>query len=315
MWAFDESRPGGGADEAPGEGEGTFFEPHLVIPYFPGDTGTTGPGGKRDFPAGVIDYLCPSIKINGAPYNGAPLPRNQTVSVTIEVANTKNKGMWAMVSLYWTDPTAVFTGNALHNGSDDAEVGPPQTLYVPAGGKASFNITFTPLTKMPNHVCLLAEVTSSDDPAPGTFDVSDRHYACHNLNLLTVAQNRVSTINFFVANPFDTEAEVLVRLRPEGDVELAQLRRLYSTEPVRLREEAFRIHGVGDGRMREAGRELTFPLAAGTRQLCQMLVSTNDLRAGQFSAVRVDQEVKQNPTDGTGARRGSLGVVIFPERG
>ena len=77
---------------------------YFFIPYTAADDGSRPRSGAPPF------YVCPSIRLNGAPYAGALIDPNAPIDVSVVVANRGAVGAPAIVSLYWANPTTGFTG-------------------------------------------------------------------------------------------------------------------------------------------------------------------------------------------------------------
>ena len=74
----------------------------------------------------------------------------------------------------------------------------------------------------PPHVCLLVAVSHPQDRAGTACDpVGDRHWAQRNLTAVPVAPGAPALQPMLVANPFDREAEFLLRVR-QADGERAE---------------------------------------------------------------------------------------------
>ena len=84
-----------GDDDQPGS--------YLVIPYYPGDT------GSRPLPDSVAFWTCGAIKIDGASYTGQQLVPGETVNLTVDVVNYGTVTTPTLVRFFWADPTVGFT--------------------------------------------------------------------------------------------------------------------------------------------------------------------------------------------------------------
>jgi hypothetical protein len=262
--------------------------PFLIIPYDPATL-----DNNRPIPAGAISWWCPAIHIStgGIPYTGGPLPRDKPTAISVTVANWGDKGVTAMLSLYWAEPTAGFIGAHLRiDGLSD-----PVQVYVPAGGSDTHGVAvspdfqFQPNTTMPDHLCFLVEITAGDGYPSGTFDpLTDRHYAQHNVKLVPLLQGMIGTFAFQAGNPFNGKAEMTLRLLPTKVEHLRILEQLYLAKAVELPASAFSLQFVGKGDVGRQHRDLTFGLEGGETLLCQGLVSPEGLKPGQFSAGEVE---------------------------
>ena len=172
----------------------------LIIPYYPGDAGDGGPGGRRlPFPNGVISWLCTAIRFDGAIYDGSsPFRRNRTIDITVDVSNGGNATVEGFVTLYWSDPMPVFGAQKIRIDG----LGDPVPITVPAFGQVtSPPITLTPDAGFPKHFCLLAEVSSTSDQAHMDYDIEDRHYGQHNVTLMSARHKKKNSFSFYTVIP------------------------------------------------------------------------------------------------------------------
>jgi hypothetical protein len=173
-----------------GGGKGNPNGVVLVIPYYPGDMG-------RPLPSAYPFWSCQSIRLGGSPYAGQILVPGQTVELTVEAVNYGGQTASAVCLLFWANPTTSFT-NASVNFIGTA----PVTL--PAFAPETTNpISWTIPQGTPEHICLLAEITTPADPIqqPATYDAAtDPHYAQQNLQVLTAAPGDQVRIGFVMGN-------------------------------------------------------------------------------------------------------------------
>ena len=165
------------ADETPDP------RPYLCIPYW---TAPLTPGGgwdtgqKRDLPASVVSYLCPSIHA-GAYTPGGPL------DVTVDIRNSGDGSATsiATVVVYWADPTVGFAHPHFFAAT---------TVPVPPSRNAPMTVTTNILTATippdaPPHICLIVAVSHPQDPAETICNpVKYRHWAQRNLVHAVAAQ-------------------------------------------------------------------------------------------------------------------------------
>lgn len=293
--------------------EGQLSAPFLVLPY---DDGLDS--GVRPIPNTVTSYLSEAVQISvdGLPFTGGRLPRDRPAIVTVKVANWGDADTTALITLWWADPTVMFTGaNLRFDGISDpvwVDVARRDGSDMP-GISISAPFTLIPTTAMPDHVCLLAEITAGDAGAPGIVDpINNRHYAQHNIDLVHVVTGRLVRFNFFAANPFETDARVVVKLGPMHGEAIRSLERIYLAEAAELAEEVFSLQLFEDTEGDRRRRELAFDLAAGERRLCQGLVLGKGLKPGQFSAGEVKSTAVSLDGKKEEDRHGSFGVIIFP---
>jgi hypothetical protein len=166
---------------------------------------------------------------------------------------------------------------------------------------------------MPDHACLLAEITAGDAGAPGLLDpVANRHYAQHNVDIEHVKAGQTASLVFHINNPFQVGARVRVRVRSADPAMLATLERAYQAPAIALHQHAFGVQLVADAAGNGQRAELLVELAPGERRLCQGLVNSAGLAPGQFAAGEVEVLAAPLHQDrNTGEQRGSLGVVVF----
>ncbi|MCX8475853.1 MAG: hypothetical protein MT490_08665 [Sphingomonas sp.] len=201
----------------------------LVIPYFQNDMGR--PAVERPLPANVISWLCPSIVVNNQPGQNA-FVRGQPTEVTVEVANF-GRGTTAApvyVRVWWADPCTAFS-----------KLNPfGQTVVLaPCDGKArrSQSIIGIVPTWAPEHVCLLAHVSSPLDPGKTTPNPSsDRHWAQFNIAEVVASAGQPFQFFFNAFNPFTEAAAFEISVKPLGGVRMESLARL-AKRPLRHAEE------------------------------------------------------------------------------
>jgi hypothetical protein len=163
----------------------------LVIPYYAGDM------GARPLPSSIPFWTCSSIKINGSPYAGQPLTADQPFNLTLDAINYGTATTAALCVFYWASPTTAFTGSNVHL------LG--QAVF--AGGLARGALATSQSTSVtlpdgtPQHICLLAEVTSSPDVAPQDYSAAtDRHWGQQNIQVVDAASGGQIRVVFTMAN-------------------------------------------------------------------------------------------------------------------
>ncbi len=285
----------------------------LFIPYFAGDTGDR----SQPFPAGVLSWWCPGIRITGPDgtlYTGGKLSQDGPSSIAVDVANGGQAPAWAQVSLFWSDPTAGFGPPFLRRGP---ELGSPVMVHVAPGTTGrSDSIPLSTVPGTPDHICVIAVVSAFDDPPSGTWDpIGDRHYAQHNIELLEVDEGGIASFSFFVTSPLHELVTATVEIRPAAAAELAILSSAYAAVGQELRRNEVGLTQVDQDVMDRPSSVLTFDLYPGERRLCRGMVAAATLKRGQFSAATVDMTAR--PARGERDRsavRGSFGAVIFVNR-
>jgi hypothetical protein len=167
-----------------------------------------------------------------------------------------------------------------------------------------------------DHVCLIAEITSGDAAAPDVPDpVGNPHYAQHNVDIVHLKAGKTGSVTFQINNPFALEAKFIIQLKPLSEGALKSLERTYRAEAAPLPQDAFALQQLADAEGNRQQRELVFEMQAGEQRVCQGLVFTKGLQAGQFSAGQVDVFVSSLRQDEHNkAQVGSFGVIVFAEK-
>jgi hypothetical protein len=286
--------------------------PLLVLPFNALDNGTRPIQSQTSYLSQALQ-----ISVDGIPYTGGPLPRDRSTTISVKVANWGDKDTSALITLWWTYPTAMFTSASL----DPSGLSDPIWVDVPRkdgsgrpGLATSADFDFTPPPSiLVDHVCLIAEITAGDASAPGPVDpVNNRHYAQHNVDLVHVSNGKTGSFIFNAANPFEVQARVTMRLRPVRGAALQTLECIYHAEPVEISADALGLQMVAAEEGDRQCRELVFDLSGREQRLCQGLVTVKDLQPGQVSAGEVELTVKVLRGKSKEERRGSFGVIIFP---
>jgi hypothetical protein len=305
----DEHPPGNGDDP---DGDQTPVSPRVFIPWGLLDDGVRGLNSS--VPPWVVSYLWPGMHTrlpDGAPYTGGDLPRNQTSTIVVDVANSGNDGVYALVSVFWTDPSTGFAPPYLNR---PPVVGSPTGVYVPAHSTAPAPpITLRPDQATPAHFCLVAVVNAAGSAADGSWDpLADGHYAQHNLNILEVGPGKSATFPVHLVNPFDADAVVEVAIRAASAEQLGWFADRYRAEPHRLPTDALRMLAANGRAVAEPARALSLELAGRERRVCHGLISTDGIQPGEFSVVEVVTSTRLRDDElGREAVQGSFGMVLF----
>jgi hypothetical protein len=182
---------GKGKGSGDGQGNGNQPSTYLVIPYYAGDT------GSRPLPSADPVWMCTSILVNGAPYAGQHLMAGQTVELDLDAVNYGTLTAPTVCQFYYANPTTAFTTATVNvigaaSGAlarnDPAELG-PVSWTIPEG--------------LPEHICLLAEVTTPADapPLPLSYNAAaDRHYGQQNIYVTSAAPGGQIRVPFVMAN-------------------------------------------------------------------------------------------------------------------
>ena len=178
-----------------GGGKGNQPGTYLVIPYYSGDEGV------RPLPSSFPFWMCSSININGSPYAGQQLPVGETVELTMDAINYGSLTVPALCLFFWANPTTSFTNTSVQLIGQA-----PLTLATDVLGTTT-PVPWTVPTGTPAHICLLAEINATADPASGTYNAaSDRHYGQQNVQLASATPGGHIKIGFRMANGKATAA-------------------------------------------------------------------------------------------------------------
>lgn len=298
-------RPSSTETSTHSEGEPKPPTPFLFIPYGATDNGI------RPLSSSIPGWACPSILINGAAYTGGGLSTGTPLNLSIVVRNSGGLAATVVGRIYYADPTLAFTSLSVNL------IG--QTIFALAAGatNASPAVVWIPTSSIPNHVCLLAEATSSVDPSAGGFDaVNDRHYGQLNVSVLTVKPGQRNSFQFFLGNPSPKTARFNVNAQQVSPAARRYLEAMYNAEVATLGRKDIALRMVMPTLRRSEHQDLTVELGPHERRLCQLVMNVRDLRAEQFLAI----EVEQLAVSGGGRRRrkprrvGTLGLVAFVRR-
>jgi hypothetical protein len=176
-----------GSDGKGGNGNppGTY----LVIPYFSGDM------GSRPLPSADPFWMCTSILINGSPYAGQQLMPGQNIQLSLDAINYGTLTAPALCLFFWANPTTAFTGATVQF-IGQTSVSLARNALTLAGP-----VSWTVPTGTPEHICLLAEITSPGDSAPADYDAAlDRHYGQQNVHVTSAAPGGQIRVGFLMAN-------------------------------------------------------------------------------------------------------------------
>jgi hypothetical protein len=284
-------------------GEGNPPGTHLVIPYFTGDP------GSRPLPSADPFWMCTSILINGSPYAGQKLTSGETVNLSLDAVNYGQLTTPATCVFFWADPTTVFTKTSV-------QLANAQNPALPSSSNGSWARSTSAVTAcppiawivpegIPEHICLLAMITSPSDLAPQTYDAAgDRHWGQQNIQVVSAPPGGMIRIQFSVANGLETAGRFRVEVTSLAEHHealrhvVAEHSPLRAAEAVRLRERRSGVEfrekviqvELGAGERRDVELEAKVPADA-------VSGSTIILQVAQFS------EQGRRPM-------GGLGVVV-----
>lgn len=269
------------------EGEISDTRPFLAIPYWmPGDSGE-----QRPLPGNVLWYMCPSIRTS-------TYQPGEILEVTVEVRNSggSNTPSLAQVTLWWSNPTLGFVIQP------ENLIGFRQVAVEPQGGRATTTVMAKRMPDdAPDHICLLARVSHSLDPAPAVADpVGDRHWAQRNLSVVTPKAPGPVTVFFDVANPLKDAAPFTVRIAPATNpAALAEADQVVG-EP----STDFAMIMSVDGHASERVLELGVDLEAGERRTMEAEITIFDHAPDSFVALEFSLLYNEQ-------LMGGLGVVVL----
>lgn len=252
---------------------------YLFIPYFDGDI------GARPLPANVLSYLCPNILVNGASYNGKPLQKGQTVGLSVKICNLGTKVARNVITrIYWANPTVGFLRSQIAK-NILAQV---QTPVLPTGGSI-ITTEETPWTiqdYIPEHVCLVAEVTNSQDLAPNSIDVSiDHHFAQQNLNVIKVTPGQKLLFPIQIAQLVN-DRQFKIHTRPVTGMQLELLAREIEARPAQISVSNIQLHSYGNVRL--TGRQRLSEMGRAELKTCELeFAIPENVHSGEFVAIEV----------------------------
>jgi len=246
----------------------------LFIPYFDGDNGARPLGNSWPF------YMCPGITVNGVPYDGTKLTPGDTLRLAVKVVNGGNKRVDAFTTrLSWAQPSLGFFRDQL---TIIGEVKNRQKIHA---GRSLIGIetAWVITDDVPEHVCLIAEVSQPQQVTPAEFDVTkDSQFSQQNLQLKSVKAGEVITIQFNAAISTENfaRAQIVVR-QPQGHI-VEMLAQVVKRQPARTQLTDFNIRSFGavspgkrtDGGDRASLWELQFQVPT-------------DVRSGEFLPIEV----------------------------
>jgi hypothetical protein len=254
--------------------------PFLFVPYFLGDD------GSRPIPANVPAWMCPSILVNGQAYAWAPIKVGQPVDLSIIVGNRGAMGTAVTVRVFWTDPSSTFTPANLQLIFQTA-------FFLPGFSRqASPTFSWIPPNSMPEHACLLVEVTSGFDTASGSFSPgNDRHYAQQNLSILGVQPGERRTFHFFANSSSAGTNTYRLNVRPMKREALTLLAGLFRAEIKPLERRRIILQVVYDG-ADDANRDAeSFSYG---RHIYRVIIEVpNKVESGDLLGVEIEQEFER----------------------
>lgn len=303
---------GDGGDRTDDRDEETLALPQIFIPWGSDDDGVRGPANT--IAPWVVPYLWPGVHVvlpDESPYTGGALPRNQTSTIVIDVANIGGDGVYVEASAYWANPSAGFGPPYLNRAP---VVGSAAGVWVPPHTTVQAPpITLEPQGDTPEHFCLIAVVSGGTSVPDGSWNpLSDGHYAQHNLDVIPADDSGQVIFPVQLLNPFDVDAIVEVKIRSAGREQLRWFADQYRCEPAHLPAQALRLRAADDRDTGRPNESLRLPLGGRERRICQAGVSTERLEPGEFSVIEVRSSVVavEGRRRGERAAEGCFGVVV-----
>jgi len=259
---------------------------YLFIPYFDGDI------GSRPLPTGIIFYLCPNILVNGVAYKGVPLQKGQTFDLSIKICNFGTKVARNVVArIYWANPTVGF----LRSQIADNIIAQMQIPVIQTGTTITTTTTPWEITdRIPDHVCLLAEVTNIQDPAPNGIDVAlDRHFAQQNLNVIKVTPGQKVLFPLQIAQVTDNNLKFKIQTRPVKGIQLEMLAREIEARPSEIIARDIQLHTYGNIPL--TGKQRLSELGRAEVETCELeFAIPENVAPGEFVAVEVIRTDEKN---------------------
>lgn len=217
-------------------GDGNSPGTYLVIPYYAGDE------GAWPLPSADPFWMCSSILINGSPYAGQKLISGQTVNLSLDAINYGDLTTPATCVFFWASPTTVFTNTTVKLANSQNPASPSSS-----NGSWARSTTATPCPPIPwivpegipEHICLLAMITSPSDLAPQTYDAAgDRHWGQQNIQVLSASPGGKIRIQFAVANGLATAGRFRVEVTSLVERHQALRHVVNERSPMRTAEKA-----------------------------------------------------------------------------
>jgi len=188
----------------------------VFIPYF-----GTDDSSQRPLPPAVTAWLCSYILVDGVPFPGTPLVHGDTLTLSVVTGNSGDKPLYNVLTrIWWGDPSVGISRGQL-------------TLIAeqPLGGALVPGQTATGLTApwlvtpdVPEHVCLVAQVSHDQDPAPDPVTPGlERHFAQHNLQLHDAAPGAPMVIAFQALILPGTAGQSVIQAQPTRSATLLAL--------------------------------------------------------------------------------------------
>ena len=167
-----------------------------------------------------------------SPYTGGGLPRYQTSTIVIDVANIGDDGVHVEASAYWADPSAARPSLPKPSTRSGKCVG---GLGSTAQNRASSADHRGAAGDTPEHFCLIAVVSGGTSVPDGSWNpLSDEHYAQHNLDVIPADDSSQVVFPVQLVNPFDVDVIVEVKIRSAGREQLRWFADQYRCEPAHL---------------------------------------------------------------------------------
>ncbi|WP_406423543.1 hypothetical protein OHA59_49870 [Streptomyces sp. NBC_01589] len=279
----------------PNDKERPLDRPFLVVPYTPSDD-----GARKWTDPNVVYYECPSILIDHNPYDPSnPLDPETPVKLSVQVKNRGALSCLVTARFYCNSPATAWTPRVVGSSTFliGARTGPVESPAAPEFTPSDYFAQFGLPT--PEHFCFFVEVTTSLDPAPGTYAAAqDRHYGQQNVQTHQVQAAQHLVIPFDIAGLHGEQHET------RYDISLRQIETRKNSEPVLfIPEESLRLVDLALGK--EATGSMLVTLKPGEIRGFQAVIDVPDNASpGSVAKVLIEQSV-QNSED----KRDPVGAI------
>lgn len=251
----------------------------VLIPYFTGDD-----GGERPLPPVATAWLCTYILVDGVPFTGAPLRNGDTVTLAVRINNYGPKPLHNVLTrIWWADPSVGMSRPDLFLIAEQPLSRPLPSRQVTTGLTTRWFVG----SAVPAHVCLIAQVSHDQDPAPDAVTPGlDRHFAQQNLQLRDAPPGAQLMIAF---QALVIGGQSVVAAQPTSAATLAALTPIIQAEALPLRADV-RLTNLGpvpSGRMTSWQARFTVPTSARSGQILALDLTQSLLPAGLVGGITV----------------------------
>jgi hypothetical protein len=233
----------------------------VLIPYFTNDD------GERPLPSTAVAWLCTFILVNGVPFKGERLVRGDTLTLAVRIANRGRKPLHNVLTrVWWANPSVGMSRSQLvliaEKPLGRALVGPAVTTGLTTPWLIG--------SEVPEHVCLIAQVSHDQDPAPDAVTPgAERHFAQQNLQLRTAAPGGQLQVAFQALILAGNLGQTLLQAQPTQPATLQVLNPIIQAQALPLRTDV-RLTNLGpvpSGTMSAWQAAFTVPTSAQPGQI------------------------------------------------